>query len=166
MANTGNDFADFFGPPETSSISHGAAGVLSSYFRSNSYNAFVMDDWRAQQLHAESGSALEYFTPWQEKYGHIANLDIAQASRRWSCHSRPDWAVKRRVYPAALIHPDRNDFDRVSALPGNRARSKIVVRAGYGIYYTPNQYNRSSRVSRRKRRLRLPTTSLPVARMC
>ena len=146
VANTGNDFADFLlGLPETSSISHGAAGVLSSYFRSNLYNAFVMDDWRAaSNFTLNLGVRYEYFTPWQEKYGHIANLDIAPGFTAVAPVTPGQTGpLSGVVYPAALIRPDRNDFGpRIGIAWKPGARSKIVVRAGYGIYYTPNQYNR------------------------
>jgi trimeric autotransporter adhesin len=42
-----------------------------------------------------------------------------------------------------LIRPDRHDFGpRLGIAWKPTARSKIVVRAGYGVYYTPNQYNK------------------------
>ena len=145
VANTGNDFADFLlGLPETSSISHGAGGVLSSYFRSNLYNAFVMDDWRvASNFTLNLGVRYEYFTPWQEQYGHIANLDIAQGFTAVAPVTPGETGpLSGAVYPAALIRPDRHDFGpRIGIAWKPGARSKIVVRAGYGIYYTPNQYN-------------------------
>jgi hypothetical protein len=145
VANTGNDFADFLlGLPETSSISHGADGVLSDYFRSNLYNAFVMDDWRvASNFTLNLGVRYEYFTPWSEKYGHITNLDIASGfSAVAPVIPGQTGPLSGAVYPAALIHPDRHDFGpRIGIAWKPGARSKIVVRAGYGIYYTPNQYN-------------------------
>jgi trimeric autotransporter adhesin len=146
VANTGNDFADFLlGLPETSSISHGAAGVLSDYFRSNSYNAFVMDDWRVRSnFTLNLGVRYEYFTPWSEKYGHIANLDIAPGFTAVApVTPGQTGSVSGMAYPATLIRPDRHDFGpRIGIAWKPGARSKIVVRAGYGVYYTPNQYNR------------------------
>ena len=145
MANTGNDFADFLlGLPETSSISHGADGVLSDYFRSNLYNAFAMDDWRvASNFTLNLGVRYEYFTPWQEKYGHIANLDVAPGFAAVApVIPGQTGPLSGAIYPATLIRPDRHDFGpRLGIAWKPSARSKIVVRAGYGIYYTPNQYN-------------------------
>src|SRR6185437_15104956 len=76
LPGTGYDFADFLlGLPETSGIRYGDSRL---YFRSSGYNAFAMDDYRvANNLTLNVGVRWEYFTPWQEKYGHIANLDIA-----------------------------------------------------------------------------------------
>ncbi len=145
VANTGNDFADFLlALPETSSISHGADGVLSDYFRSNLYNAFVMDDWRvASNLTLNLGVRYEYFTPWSEKYGHITNLDAAAGFAAVApVIPGQTGPLSGAIYPGTLIRPDRHDFGPrlgIAWKPG--ARSKIVVRAGYGIYYTPNQYN-------------------------
>ena len=104
-AGTGYDFADFLlGLPETSSISYGNS---STSYRSNGYNAFAMDDWRvATDFTLNLGLRYEYFTPWSEEYGHIANLDIA-----------PDFASVTPVCPVAITlngvtwAPDRGRHD-------------------------------------------------------
>lgn len=146
VTNTGNDFADFLlGLPETSSISHGEDGVLSAYFRSNSYNAFAMDDWRvANNFTLNLGLRYEYFTPWHEDYGHIVNLDIAPGFTDVALVTPGQTGLLTGAsYPAALINPDHHDFGPRTGIAWKpSARSKIVVRAGYGIYYTPNQYNK------------------------
>jgi hypothetical protein len=146
VSNTGNDFADFLlGLPETSSISHGADGILSTYFRSNLYNAFAMDDWRVRSnFTLNLGVRYEYFTPWHEEYGHIANLDVAPGFSGVAIVTPGQTGPLSGVsYPAALIRPDHYDFGpRLGIAWKPSAASKIVVRAGYGVYYTPNQYNK------------------------
>src|SRR5581483_2372917 len=76
LPGTGFDFADFLlGLPQSSSIRF---GDTSTYFRASAYNAFAMDDWRIRpNLTLNAGLRYEYFTPYHEKYNHIANLDIA-----------------------------------------------------------------------------------------
>ncbi len=154
VANTGNDFADFLlGLPETSSISHGADGVLSDYFRSNLYNAFVMDDWRVRSnLTLNLGVRYEYFSPWSEKYGHITNLDIAQgfAAVAPVIPGRPD--VSRTDIPATCqsipIATTSRPRIGIAWKPGARlARSWFAP--SYGIYYTPNPVQLSIRVEPR-----------------
>ena len=91
------------------------------------------------------GLRWEYFEPWQEKYGHEANLDIA-----------PGFTAVAPVLPgqagtltgAAVsgIRPDsnryRNNFGPRAALAWKPwTRGKTLVRAGFGWYYVPNQYN-------------------------
>ena len=75
-ANTGFDFADFLlGRPNTSSIRYGSSDI---YFRSSSYSAYLQDDFRAlSNLSFNFGLRYEFFTPLHEKYGRMANLDIA-----------------------------------------------------------------------------------------
>ncbi|MGD1091253.1 MAG: TonB-dependent receptor [Bryobacteraceae bacterium] len=146
VTNTGNDFADFLlGLPETSSISHGDAGVLSAYFRSNLYNAFAMDDWRVtSNFTLNLGVRYEYFTPWREEYGHMVNLDVAPGFTAVApVTAGQTGPLTGAMYPSTLINPDHHDFGpRLGIAWKPSARSKIVVRAGYGIYYTPNQYNK------------------------
>lgn len=141
LNGTGYDFADFLlGLPETSSIRYGDS---STYFRTNSYNAFGVDDWRVRNnLTLNLGLRYEYFAPWHEKYGHIANLDIAPGFSAVAPVTPGASGPYSGVFPAALIHPDRNNFGPRTALAWKpRATGRTMVRLGYGWYYNPSQYN-------------------------
>src|SRR5207249_8515335 len=76
IPGTGYDFADFLlGLPQSSSVRF---GDTSTYFRGNQWGAFINDDWRMRSnLTLNLGLRYEYFSPLSEKYGHIANLDVA-----------------------------------------------------------------------------------------
>ena len=76
VPGTGLDFADFLlGLPQSDSIRFGGSDT---YFRTNAYNVFAQDDFRVRNnLTLNLGLRYEYFAPWSEKYGRIANLDIA-----------------------------------------------------------------------------------------
>jgi hypothetical protein len=136
VPNTGYDFADFLlGSPQSNSIRYGSSNT---YFRSNAYNLFIQDDYRmTANLTLNLGVRYEYFAPWHEKYGRIANLNIL-----------PGFTGATVVTPAAsgqpagLIHPDHNNFGPRLALAWKpRSRKSQVVRVGYGIYYNPSVYN-------------------------
>ena len=141
IAGTGWDLADFLlGLPQSSSIRYGAS---SQYFRSQSMGFYGQDDWRIRSnLSLSLGLRYEYFTPIQEKYGHLANLDIA-----------PDFTAVAPVvagavgpysgqFPAALINPDKNNFSpRFGIAWKPTARSKYTFRTGYGWAYNMGVYN-------------------------
>ena len=139
---TGYDFADFLlGLPETSSIRYGDSAM---YYRSSSFNAFVVDDWRLKTgLSLNLGIRWEFFQPWSEKYGHAANLDIAPGFSAVAPvlpgQAGPLTGV---VFPAALIQSDKNNFAPRAAIAWKPwTRGKTLIRAGYGWYYNPSQYN-------------------------
>ncbi len=103
------------------------------------------DDWRiANNLTLILGMRYEYFSPWQEEYGHIANLDIAPGFAAVAPVTPGQIGpLTGALYPAALINPDRHDFGPRTGIAWKpSAKSRVVFRAGYGIYYTPNQYNK------------------------
>jgi len=143
LPNTGYDFADFLlGLPEGSSVRYGDS---STYFRTNSYNAFALDDYRlASNLTLNLGLRYEYFAPWQEKYGRIANLEIAPGFSGVTvvCAVANGSCAGPQGYPAGLIQPDRNNFaPRLAIAWKPNPKGKLLVRAGYGWYYNPSQYN-------------------------
>ena len=141
VTGTGLDFADFLlGLPQFDSIRYGGSDT---YFRANAYNAFGQDDYRIlNSLSLNLGLRYEYFAPWHEKYGRIANLDIAPGFRAVAIVAPSQPGAYTGAFPSGLINPDRNNFAPRTALawkPWNRKNR--IVRVGYGIYYNPGIYN-------------------------
>ena len=156
IANTGYDFADFLlGLPENTSIRYGASNL---YFRSNGYNAFVVDDFRvATGLTLNLGLRYEYFTPWQEKYGHVAKpRNCSQLRGRHPiCGVAFGTCAGPAGLPSALIRGDHNNFGpRIGIAWKPWPKGKLLVRAGYGWYYNPSQYNQFMNRSGASLRLR------------
>jgi hypothetical protein len=148
ISGTGFDFADFLlGLPQTDSIRFGSSNT---YFRTNSYSVFAQDDWRvASNFTLNLGLRYEYFAPWHEKYGRLANLDIAPGFTAVSVATPSRPGLYTAAFPSGLVNPDRNNFSPRTALAWKpSAKSKIVVRMGYGWYYNPGIYNQfTSRLS-------------------
>ena len=144
VTGTGYDLADFLlGLPETSSIRYGGSDL---YFRSNGYNAFAMDDYRiTSNLSINLGIRYEYFTPWTEEYGHIANLEVAPGFSAVTpvCAVASGSCAGPGNLPSALIRGDKNNFGpRIGLAWKPWPAGKLLVRAGYGWYYNPSQYNK------------------------
>ncbi|HSR09321.1 MAG TPA: TonB-dependent receptor [Bryobacteraceae bacterium] len=148
VANTGLDFADFLlGLPQSNSIRYGSSNT---YFRTNSYYLFGQDDFRVRNnLTLNLGLRYEYFAPWSEKYGRIANLDIAPGFTAASVVTPSQPGVYSGAFPSGLINPDRNNFAPRAGLAWKPwDRKNHVVRIGYGVYYNPGIYNQfTSRLS-------------------
>ena len=138
---TGFDFADFLlGLPETSSIRF---GDTSTYYRSNGINGFAVDDYRLSTgLSLNLGIRYEYFQPWAEKYGHAANLAVAPGFSAVE-PVLPGGTAYGVTYPNSLLKSDKNNFaPRIALAWKPNPKGKILVRAGYGWYYNPSQYNK------------------------
>jgi hypothetical protein len=137
LPGTGFDLADFLlGLPQAASVRF---GDTSTYFRGNQWGAFGQDDWRVRSnLTLNFGLRWEYFTPLTEKYGHIANLNIAPGFTAASVVTPGDSSG----LPASLLRPDKHDFAPRVALAWKPIPNKsLQFRAGYGIYYNPSVYN-------------------------
>ena len=76
VTGTGYDLADFLlGLPQSSSIQYNGQD---DYFVSNQFNLYAQDEWKVKSnFTVILGVRYEYFAPIHEKYGRMANLDIA-----------------------------------------------------------------------------------------
>src|SRR5262249_44941294 len=106
LPGTGFDFADFLlGFPQSSSIRFGAANT---YFRAQEYNAYGSDDFRIRPgLTLVAGLRYEYFTPFAEKYGRIANLDIAPGFTGVAVVTPGQVGPYTGDFPNALVNADK-----------------------------------------------------------
>jgi hypothetical protein len=136
VTGTGFDFADFLlGRPQSASIQY---SDTSMYFRQNNWTAYALDDWKVgSNLTLNVGLRWEFFSPLVEKYGQMANLDIA-----------PDFTNVSVVtpatpgFPGGLINPDCKDISPRLGLAWKVPfiKRSTIVRSGYGIYYNGQAY--------------------------
>ena len=138
VPNTGFDMADFLlGLPQTTSVRF---GDNSNYFRSWVYSGFFQDDWRvAAHLTINYGLRYEYFAPFTEKYGHLADLTFAPgfSSAAVITGQNPG------TLPNSLLRGDANNLaPRVGLAYRPWSQHTLVLRAGYGIFYDGGIYSR------------------------
>lgn len=138
VPGTGFDFADFLlGLPQATSVRFGTS---SNYLRSWVLSGFLQDDWRmSSHLTFNLGFRYEYFQPITEKYGHLSNLAVGPEFSSVDVVT----GLAPAGLPASLIRGDANNWAPRLGLayrPWNRRR--IVLRAGYGIFYDGSIYQR------------------------
>lgn len=141
LPNTGYDLADFLlGLPQSSSVRFGSADT---YFRSSVYDGYATDDWRIlSTLTVIAGLRYEYFTPYSEKYGHMANLDIAPDFSAVSVVTPGQSGPYSGKFPDALIDPQKNAFSpRTGFAWRPNTKGRMIVRGGYGLFYNGSIYN-------------------------
>lgn len=135
---TGSSLADLLlGLPQQTSIQ---APDGKSYLRENVYDAYLQDDWRAlPNATFLAGLRYEYFSPYSERYDHLATLDTGNDFASVAPVLPNGVGPFTGKYPRGLIYPERDDFSpRVgfawSFMPDT------VLRGGYGINFTNGQY--------------------------
>jgi trimeric autotransporter adhesin len=135
---TGSDLADFLlGLPQQSSVQFGADTYN---FRTNSYDFFAQDDWRFRaNLTFNIGLRYEYNGPYTEAKNQIVNLDVAPGFTAAVPVQPGQTGPTSSVFPASLIHPDRNNLAPRFGLAW-KPMKLTVVRAGYGVNYNLAQY--------------------------
>ena len=135
-AATGSAFADFLlGIPTTSAMAQGSSAAR---LRGGSYDLYANDDIRVTAgLTVNAGVRWEYESPYTERDGRLANLDV-----------RPDFTDVAVVvgssstgplsgadYPASLVRRDLLGIQPRLGLSWRPSiASSVVIRGGYGLY--------------------------------
>ena len=141
VTGTGYDLADFLlGLPQSSSIQYSG---FNEYFLQNQWSGFLQDEWKLRpNLTLIGGVRYEYFSPFSEKYGRLANLDIAPGYSAVSTVTPNQAGPYSGAFPSGLINPDFNNWSPRLGLAWKLPWTKrsTLVRAGYGIYYNGQAY--------------------------
>jgi hypothetical protein len=150
--STGSPVADLLlGLPQQTGIT---AGLSKIYLRGNSWDWYLMDDWRAKSNFTISyGLRWEYFSPYSEKYGHLVNLNLTGSGSSLGisnvCAAPSPGVVGTTgcstVSSGSLVNPDKADYSPRVAIawsPKFKFTRNMVVRSGYGINYNTGQYSR------------------------
>jgi len=139
VPGTGYDFADFLlGVAQQTSVQFGYDRY---YFRGNSWDLFLQDEWRARgNLTFNIGLRYEYVSPMNESNNRIVNLDTnAGFTEVAPVHPDQVGPVSGQFYPVSLVNPDRNNFAPRVGIAWKAAKN-TVVRAGYGVNYNTAAY--------------------------
>ena len=104
--NTGFSFADFLlGLPQQTALN---AAVNKSYLRDNVIDGFAQDDWRWKpSLTLNYGLRYEFFAPYTEKYGRLAEVATNPAQ---GFTTQTEVQSGQGGLPASLVHPFRTGF--------------------------------------------------------
>ncbi len=135
---TGSALGDLLGGlPQESTIQ---SSIAKSYLRQNVWDLFVQDDFRATSiLSLNYGLRYEYFSPFSEKYGHLAELATNQGFTQVGEVISGCGGDFCGGLPATLVQPFRAAIAPRLGV-ALRLPKSTVVRAGYGINYTNGQY--------------------------
>jgi Carboxypeptidase regulatory-like domain/TonB dependent receptor len=128
--NSGNALADFLlGDPQDTNRTTGSG---QAYMRQNIAGLYAQDDWRINsQLTINFGVRYNYASPYSEARDNFLNLNYS---------SLPQAPTLQRVSSATV--PQRLNFAPRAGLAWQLPKLPIpgratVLRAGYGIYYSP-----------------------------
>src|SRR6202167_2359067 len=136
VSGTGFDFADFLlGLPQSSTLQYGDG---SYNLRSWVTGWYARDDWRPSRgLSINLGVRYEYFAPYTELNGHLADLLVYPGFSGVSVVTPGAAGL-----PSSLIKPDTHAFSpRLGIAWRPSAKASTVIRGGYSIFYSPSAYS-------------------------
>ena len=140
VKGTGYDFADFLlGLPQTSSLRFSSSN---NYFRSWSTSAYAQDDFRVSAgLTINVGLRYEYFAPYTELRGHLANLDVSPGFTAVAVVKSGQNGPYSGNLPSSIVRPTPRDFSpRLGIAWRPSPKRNTVIRGGYSIFYSGSSY--------------------------
>jgi trimeric autotransporter adhesin len=135
--NTGFSLADFLlGLPQQTALN---SAVNKTYLRDNVLDGFAMDDWRwLPSLSLNYGLRYEFFAPYTEKYGRLAEV-LTNPAQQFT--SQTQVQSGQAGLPASLVYPFSKAFAPRIGIAWRAPKLKqTVVRAGFGMNYTVGSY--------------------------
>jgi hypothetical protein len=137
---TGSALADFLlSLPQSTTIN---SSVAKSYLRDNVWDGFAQDDWRVlPSLTLNLGLRYEFYAPYTEKYGHLADVDTNANAQFSNVAEVQAGAIGpySGPLPASLVFPFRTAFAPRLGV-ALRLPKQTVVRAGFGMNYSVGEY--------------------------
>jgi hypothetical protein len=149
IAGTGNDFADYLLGLPYSTSRRFADPVKNpwgnaTYLRNRTYSLYIQDNWRARStLTLNLGLRYEYNGPSFEKYDRLVSLDAAPGFTSVA-QVFPDQTgpLSGQHFSRSLVNPDRfNLGPRIGIAWRPNARSRFVIRTGYGLFNDSSAYS-------------------------
>lgn len=135
LPGTGNDLADFLlGYVQQSSVRFGQPDT---YMRQSVFSVFAQDEWRVRPgLTLNAGLRWDAWQPLTEKYGRMANLDLAPGWTGAAVVTPGGTGPWMGSVPDGLIRADWNNVaPRVGLAWRPSQKRRTIVRAGYSIFY-------------------------------
>ncbi len=141
---SGFDLADFLlGVPDTSSVAYGNAD---KYFRTNWWDVYLDDDWRATtKLSFRGGIRWDYSEPFTEKYGRLTDLYTAPyftaATPVCSESFSNCQGASASNLPSSLLRPDKRGVAPTFGFALKPwIKHSTTIRGGYGLYWNTSFY--------------------------
>ena len=121
------------------------SSIAKSYLRENVWDLYAMDDFRAfANLTLNYGIRYEYFSPFAEKFDHLADLATNSGFTQVATVTPGCAGTFCNTVPSTLVYPFHAGIAPRLAL-ALRLPKSAVVRAGYAINFTNGQYLTFSR---------------------
>ncbi len=143
ITGTGLDFADFLlGDAQSTSL----RGYSNNYFRSWSANWYVQDDFRVSRgFSLNFGLRYEYWAPYTELYGNLANLVVGPGFTGVSIvtPNGKDGTVSAASVglPSSLVRSRPDNYSpRFGFAWRPSQKHSLQVRGGYSIFYSGSAY--------------------------
>jgi hypothetical protein len=140
VPGTGFDFADFLlGLPQSSSLRYGSDN---NYFRSWSTSVYAQDDFRvSRRFSVNAGLRYEYFAPYTELNGHLANIDINSGVTEAAVVTPGQAAPFSGALPSSLVRSDPNNLSpRFGFAWRPFEKHSTQIRGGYSTFYSGSSY--------------------------
>jgi Carboxypeptidase regulatory-like domain/TonB dependent receptor-like, beta-barrel len=98
--------------------------------RATLLTGYLQDDWKLNpRLTLDLGLRYEYLRPFEDKYNKLANVDLDTDPLH------PQLILASQVGRSQFVNSDPNNFQPRVGLAYQVIPGKVVVRAGYGIYF-------------------------------